>query len=62
VNKDDRQLLKYHIDLFNFDPSDEKRAVLLDVVKKVDPRGYDNLMKSQCAYEFHMILDAILDP
>jgi len=62
VNKSDRQLLKEHIDRFNFDPTDEQRAVVLDIVRRVDPKGYDNLMKSQCAYEFHMILDAILDP
>jgi hypothetical protein len=62
VNEHDRQLLKEHIALFEHNPSDEQCAILLDVVKKVDPRGYDTLMKSQCAYAFHMILKAILDP
>ena len=62
MNEDDRQLLKKHIALFENDLSDEQRDILLDVVKKVDPKGYANLMKCQCAYEFHMILDAILNP
>ena len=62
MNELDRQLLKEHIALFEHDESDEQRAILLDVIKKIDPRGYQNLMKSQCAYEFHMILKAILDP
>ena len=62
MNEHDRQRLFEHIALFAYDTSDEQRAILLDVVKKVDPRGYHNLMKSQCAYEFHMILEAILNP
>jgi len=59
MNEQDRQLLKEHIELFQYDPDDEHRKKLLAVVRKIDPKGYDNLMKSQCAYEFHMILEAI---
>jgi len=62
MTEQERQLLKKHIELFAHDVSDEQRNTLLDVVKKIDPNGYGNLMKSQCAYEFHMILEAILDP
>ena len=56
------QLLRERIAAFNYDPTDKQRSMLLDVVEKVDPKGYNNLMKCQCAYEFHMILEAILDP
>jgi len=62
MNDNDRQLLKDQIALFQYDVSDEQRNKLLDVVKTVDPKGYEHLIKSQCAYEFHMILEAILDP
>ncbi|MCE5248653.1 hypothetical protein LLG96_00385 [bacterium] len=62
MNEQQRQLLEEHIALFENDESDEQRAILLDVIKEIDPRGYQNLMKSQCAYEFHMILEAILNP
>ncbi len=62
MNKQDKQRLKKHIDRFELDTSDEHRSSLLKVVRKVDPKGYDNLMKCQCAYEFHMILEAILNP
>lgn len=62
MNENDKQLLKERIEAFNFDPTDEHRELVLDIVKKVDPKGYHNLIKSHCAYEFHMILDAILNP
>ncbi len=60
--QDTRQLLKERIAEYNRDPDDEQLPMLLELVKKVDPKGYSNLMMCQCAYEFHMILESIIDP
>ena len=62
MTEDEHRLLEKHVALFENDVSDEQRDTLLNVVKRVDPKGYGHLMKSQCAYEFHMILRALLDP
>ena len=61
MNEQDRRLLDELIAQFQFDPDDDNRKRLLDVVRRIDPKGYGNLMKSQCAYEFHMILEAMKD-
>jgi len=61
MNEVDMKHLKELISAFNFDPGDNERTCLLDFVKKVDLQGYNHLMKSQCAYEFHMILDSLID-
>ena len=62
MTEQEHRLLEKHIVLFENDVSDEQRDALLEVVRKVAPEGYKHLMKSQCAYEFHMILRALLDP
>ena len=58
----DRQRLKELIDRFNFDPSGENKSALLEIVREVNPTGYGHLVKCRCAYEFHMILETLLDP
>jgi len=62
MTEEEHRLLEKHIALFENDVSDEQRNTLLEVVRSVAPEGYNHLMKSQCAYEFHMILRALLDP
>jgi len=59
---DKRKILAERIAAFNFDSTDENRQVVMEIVRDVDPAGYQNLVKCQCAYEFHMILEAILYP
>ena len=61
-NCDKRQVLAERIARFNFDPTDENQQAVMEIVREVDPAGYLNLVKCQCAYEFHMILEAILNP
>lgn len=61
-NSDKRKILAERIARFNFDPTDEHRQAVMEIVQEVDPVGYRNLEKCQCAYEFHMILEAILYP
>ena len=61
MNEEDMQHLKKLVAAFNFNPDDKERARLLEFVKKVDSKGYGHLMKCQCAYEFHMILDSLID-
>ena len=58
---DNLQLLKERILLYNRNPDDEQLPMLFELVKDYDPRSYEFLIKTQCAYEFHMILESILD-
>lgn len=60
MTEDDRRILRMHRTLFDFDVSDEQRDILLEAVRRVDPRGHGHLVRSRCAYEFHMIIDSII--
>ncbi len=61
MTEKERRFLEAEVERYRYDVSEERRQALIEAVRQVSPDTYGHLMKSQCAYEFHMIIDALLD-
>ncbi len=45
---------------YNRDPDAAVLPEMLDCVKTVDPEMWGHMQKCRCAYEFHMMLESLL--
>ena len=41
--------------------SNESLSAIVEILEKVDPEGFRKLKKSQCAYEYSMIVEYLIE-
>lgn len=59
-NRDIKMRLATMIRAYNRDPDAAMLPVLFDCVKTVDPEMWGHMQRCRCAYEFHMMLESLL--
>ena len=60
-NEDQKTILAAKIREYKENQNDDTLSALVDILKKVDPEGCMHLEKSQCAYEYSMIIEYLIE-